>query len=94
MVPLRFIAEAFGATVNYDATTKGITITLGDMNITMQIGNTTVMVNGKSYTIDAPPVIVKGRTFVPVRFVAEILGATVEYDATTRTVKIIRDILP
>ncbi|HOI25258.1 MAG TPA: copper amine oxidase N-terminal domain-containing protein [Caldisericia bacterium] len=52
------------------------------------------MVNGKSYTIDAPPVIVKGRTFVPVRFVAEILGATVEYDATTRTVKIIRDILP
>jgi hypothetical protein len=94
MVPLRFIAEAFGATVNYDATTKGITITLGDMNITMQIGNTTVMVNGKSYTIDAPPVIVANRTFVPVRFVAEILGATVEYDATTRTVKIIRDILP
>ena len=73
---------------------KSISIVLGDMNITMQIGNTTVMVNGKSYTIDAPPVIVANRTFVPVRFVAEILGATVEYDATTRTVKIVRDILP
>jgi hypothetical protein len=64
------------------------------MNITMQIGNTTVMVNGKSYTIDAPPVIVNGRTFVPVRFVAEILGAKVDYDAATRTVTITRDLLP
>ncbi|HOI25755.1 MAG TPA: copper amine oxidase N-terminal domain-containing protein [Caldisericia bacterium] len=52
------------------------------------------MVNGKSYTIDAPPVIVNGMTFVPVRFVAEILGAKVDYDAATRTVTITRDLLP
>jgi len=94
MVPLRFIAEAFGAEVKYDAVTKGITITMGDMVIAMQIGSNTVLVNGKTHTIDAPPVIVNGRTFVPVRFVAEILGAKVDYDAATRTVTITRDLLP
>jgi hypothetical protein len=94
MVPLRFIAEAFGAEVAYDATTKGITITLGDLVIAMQIGSTNVLVNGKSHTIDAPPEVKNNRTFVPVRFVAEILGAKVDYDAATRTVTITRDLLP
>jgi hypothetical protein len=94
MVPLRFIAEAFGAEVKYDAVTKGITITMGEMVIAMQIGSQTVLVNGKTHTIDAPPVIVNTRTFVPVRFVAEILGAKVDYDQATRTVTITRDLLP
>ncbi len=94
MVPLRFIAEAFGARVEWEAVTKGITITLGDTVIAMQVGSRTVMVNGKSYTIDAPPVIKNGRTFVPIRFISEILGAKVEWDANTRTVTITRDFIP
>ena len=94
MVPLRFIAEAFGADVGYDATTRGITIELDDMTINMQIGSQTVLVNGKTHTIDAPPEIRNERTFVPVRFIAEILGAKVDYDAATRTVTITRDYLP
>ena len=94
MVPVRFISEAFGAKVDYDAATKGITISLGDTVIAMQIGNATVMVNGKPYTIDAPPVIKSGRTFVPIRFISEILNATVTYEASTRTVTIVRDYLP
>jgi hypothetical protein len=60
----------------------------------MQIGNVTVMVNGKGFTIDAPPVVKNGRTFVPIRFISEILGAKVEYEASTRTVTIVRDYLP
>jgi hypothetical protein len=94
MVPVRFISEAFGAKVDYDAATKGITITLGDTVIAMQIGNTNVMVNGKSFTIDAPPMIKANRTFVPIRFISEILKATVTYDASTRVVTIVRDYLP
>jgi hypothetical protein len=60
----------------------------------MQIGNTNVMVNGKSFTIDAPPVIRANRTFVPIRFISEILNAKVSYEASTRTVTIVRDYLP
>jgi len=94
MVPVRFIAEAYGAQVDYDSTTKGITITLEETVIAMQVGVNTAYVNGKAYTIDAPPVIVNGRTFVPIRFISEMFNATVTYDVATRTVTIVRDFLP
>jgi len=94
MVPIRFISEALGAEVKWEEITKGITITLGDTVIAMQVGSTTVMVNGKSYTIDAPPVIKNGRTFVPIRFISEHLGAKVDWDESTRTVTITRDFIP
>jgi hypothetical protein len=52
------------------------------------------MVNGKTLTIDAPPVIKLGRTFVPLRFISEALGAIVSWDAGTRTVTVVMDSLP
>ena len=76
------------------ATTKGITITLDETVIAMQVGVKTAYVNGKAYLIDAPPVIVNGRTFVPIRFISEMFNATVTYDQSTRTVTIVRDFLP
>jgi hypothetical protein len=45
-------------------------------------------INGKEVKSDVAPVIVDGRTLVPVRVVSETLGAKVAWDATTRTVKI------
>ena len=48
----------------------------------------TLEVDGQTVTTDVPPMIVDGRTMVPVRFVAEALGATVAWDAATRTVRI------
>lgn len=49
-----------------------------------------IFVDGREIATDAPPVIVQNRTFVPVRFVSEALGAQVEWDAKTRTVIITR----
>lgn len=94
MVPIRFISETFGAKVEWDNATKGITITFKDKTIAMQVGSTSAMVNGKTVTLDAPPVIKVGRTFVPLRFISEALGATVLYDAGTRTVTVVLDTLP
>jgi len=94
MVPIRFIAEAFNAKVDWDEATKGITITLGNTVIAMQVGNTTAMINGKAITLDAPPVIRAGRTFVPIRFISEAFNAQVLWDESTRTVTIIYDYLP
>jgi len=49
-----------------------------------------IFVDGLEIATDAPPVIVQNRTFVPVRFVSEALGATVDWDEGTRTVIITR----
>ncbi|MDR0273540.1 MAG: glycoside hydrolase family 11 protein [Clostridiales bacterium] len=81
MVPLRAIAEGLGATITWNDATKTITLVRG--------GATT------NLTIDVPlpdgmgsPVIVEGRTFVPARFVGEVLNATVDWDDVNRAVVI------
>jgi len=94
MVPIRFISEALGAKVEWDSVTKGITITFKDKIIAMQVGSTSAMVNGRNVTLDAPPTIRLGRTFVPLRFISEALGAIVTWDEGTRTVTIVMDTLP
>lgn len=89
-VPLRVITEGFGAEVIWVPETKGINITLGDRVISMQIGSTKAIINNKIIELDAPPEIRQGRTFVPIRFVSEALGATVDWNEKTRTVSISR----
>lgn len=49
-----------------------------------------VRVDDAILTFDQPPVIVNDRTLVPLRGIFEALGATVEWDASTRTVSATR----
>ena len=78
-VPLRLIAESYGANVQWDEATQGITITLGDTVIEMQLENTGYTVNGESKEMDVAPVTVSDRTFVPIRAVSESLGMDVKW---------------
>jgi hypothetical protein len=87
-LPLRAISEALGATVDWIAETQGITVTLGNSTIGLQIGNTSAVVNGTVKTLDAAPYIKNGRTMVPFRVIAEGLGATVEWDPALRIVTV------
>lgn len=80
MVPLRAISEGLGAKVEWDAKTQKITIKLGAKTVVVWIGKTTGTVDGKSVTMEVPPMIKKGRTFVPVRFVSEGLGCQVGWN--------------
>lgn len=80
LVPLRFIAEGFGAEVAWDDATKGITITLGDKEIKMTANSADYTVNGAAQTLDVPATITNDRTFVPLRAVAENLGKKVFWD--------------
>ena len=96
LVPLRFIAEAFGIEPIWDGTRKIIKLALsGGRMLWMQIGNKAncyVEWVGTSridpISLDSPPIITNGRTLVPIRFIAEQLGAQVDYDSTSRTVTI------
>ncbi len=89
LVPFRFIGEAIGATIDWDATQKAVSYTFGDIKIVLKIGSTSAMVNNVENLLDvAPKILSTGRTVIPVRFVSETLGATVEWDGTTKTVTI------
>ena len=79
MVPARFIFEALGADVNWDAATQTVTGSLDKKKITMQVGNPSATVDGKLVTLDAPPVVENDRTFIPLRFCAENLDCKVNW---------------
>ena len=74
MVPVRFVSEAFGATVYYDSKNKAVTITLGNQIIVLTIGNKTMVVNGIAVEMDVAATITNERTYIPLAYVAEGLG--------------------
>lgn len=88
MVPLRKIFEAMGATVSWDDTAQSIEANTDVCSVKASINNTTLTVNGTPKTLDVPPMLIESRTLVPVRFVAEAFGATVDWNEKTSTVNI------
>jgi hypothetical protein len=87
-VPLRGVFEALGATVNYDSSTSTITASNPTTNIVLQIGSTIASVNGQTQMLSQAARVVNGNTLVPLRFVAQALGAKVSWDESTNTVQI------
>jgi len=91
MGPLRFIGEALGAKVEWNPDLRPVQVSYNGKTLLLTLGSTTVLVNGQAATMDCVPVsLPPGRTFVPLRFIAEILGAKVEYDATAEGIRIVR----
>jgi copper amine oxidase-like protein len=87
-VPLRGIFERLGATVVYNNGQINATGSDGT-TIGLTIGSTAATVGGKGRTLDVAPFIVGASTYVPIRFVAESLGAQVQYDGSNNIVAII-----
>ena len=89
-VPLRFIAEAFDISVEWIASEQKILLEEGENTIELWINRMLVLKNGQEFKIDAVPLLIKNRTYVPIRFVAEALDARVEWESNTQTVIIRR----
>ncbi len=92
LVPLRFISENFGATVEWNGETQGITITLEDKTVQMTVGSTVFTVNGEEKTLLTPPVIYNSRTLVPVRAVLESFDKQLYWNGENQLVVIGSDV--
>lgn len=88
MVPLRAIFEAMGATIEWDAATFTVTAKKGTKVIKLTVGAPTASVDGKEVVLAMPAVLINSRTFVPLRFVSDALGANVSWDPPTWTAQI------
>jgi len=86
LVPLRAIFEALGATVDFSG--GQVRAQRGPTLLQLQIGSTQASVNGQNRVLDVPAQAIFGRTFVPLRFVGEALGAGVNFNTATQTVSI------
>jgi hypothetical protein len=90
-LPVRFIANALGvndANIMWDEATRKVTIISGDRVVQLTIGSKVLLLNGAAITMDVAPMITNDRTVLPVRWVAQALGAEITWDATEQTVTI------
>lgn len=95
LLPIRYVTEPLGATLDWDGTTRKVTVRLGDKILELWIGKNTALVNSREVMIDPdnpevmPLVVPPGRAMLPVRFISENLGCQVEWDAKAERVTII-----
>lgn len=90
LVPLRQVFEKMGAEVLWDDLSKTATCTLGETSVSVTLNSVNAQIGQEVYTLDAAPALINGRILVPVRFIAEGLGARVTYRDNTKTAEIIK----
>lgn len=91
-VPVRYLAYSLGVGENdiaWAQESKTVTITLNDKVVILVIGSNVMYINGEPIVMDVVPEIVDGRTMLPARWVAEALGAIVEWDESLNQAVII-----
>jgi hypothetical protein len=97
LIPVRFVTETMGAAVSWNQETQAAVIEQNGITVSVPIGSNTITVteNGETnnVTMDTAAIIREERTYVPIRYVAEALGAWVGYSDLFTTVQIYRDVL-
>jgi hypothetical protein len=97
LIPVRFVVETMGAEVEWDQEAQAAIIEQDGISITVPIGSDTISVtqdgNTSAVRMDTAAIIKEERTYVPIRYVAEALGAWVGYSDLFTTVQIYRDVL-
>lgn len=89
LVPVRFVAETLGADeVLWDGEKRTVTIKDGGDVTELSVGESTAYVNGEARELGAPARLKNNRTYVPLRFVSENMGAVVLWDEERRVVDI------
>lgn len=94
LLPVRYVAIPLGATVDWDAVSKKVTVSNNGIVIELWINRNTARVNGVDRLIDpdnssvTPVILPPGRTMLPLRFIAENLGCQVEWNGSTKEAKV------
>lgn len=91
LVPIRFVAEAMGAEVKWNESSRVVDIYLDNQHVALEVGTKRVAINNNVYEIDVASYISEdNRTMVPLRFVSEGLGFKVDYYPDDERVEIQR----
>lgn len=92
MVPLRYVAEELDAKLKLDSVSKQITVIddITGSTIVLKNGSNYALVDGVKVKLTEPVMNIKGTYYVPLRFIAGVLGSTVQWDAESKAILIER----
>ena len=87
-VPIRTTCDALGLTIDWNSKTETLTFTREGVTIAHTMRSKIVYINGVKQTFDTASINKNNRTLMPIRMLAESIGATVTWDNDTRSVHI------
>ena len=88
LLPMRQIAQELGCEVTWNEEAKQAYVINDDYTLVFEMNKATGYKNGKTFTMDVPPMIINDRTMLPVRALASALDLNIQWDDATRTVSI------
>lgn len=88
LVPIRAVIESIGGNVEWDSKRNMVTVNCYNNEIKLAIGSKLIIVNGETKENDVEPLIINGRTYLPLRFLLESLGCRVEWNPSAKSVEI------
>ena len=88
MVPMRKIFETLGATVTWNGDTETASGVRNGIRVSVSIDNPKAFIDGKATTLDQPPVLLDGRTLVPLRAISEAFECEVLWYGDTKKIYI------
>lgn len=80
VLPVRFVSENYGYTVQWNGSNKEVTVKNGEDTVVMQVNNKTMYRNGVAFVNDVAPFIKNNRTYIPIKALSESMGKNVFYD--------------
>ncbi|MDI6603610.1 MAG: copper amine oxidase N-terminal domain-containing protein [Thermoanaerobacteraceae bacterium] len=89
MVSSEFFSDTFGAEVKWEPITQTITIQDKNVNIKLIIGKKEIVINGENKPIDVEPLLMFDKKMIPLKLVAEALGAQVKWNDETGNVEVV-----
>ena len=88
LIPIRAIAEGLGCEVSWDGENQTVEIKGLNDEILLTVNSSTAVLNNENVTLDVPAQVVDDRTFVPLRFISENMGAKVEWNEEANLITI------
>ncbi|MBN3527551.1 N-acetylmuramoyl-L-alanine amidase family protein [Paenibacillus apiarius] len=86
MIPIRVVSEELGYKVNWNGKAQTVTINNDSKRLNLTVNQKTAKVNDKEVQLDVAPIVKQNATLVPLRFVGQNMGLTVEWDKDTKSV--------
>lgn len=88
LVPVRALTAAYGAEVTWDEEDHTVTVEMEDKVLVIDLDTGEATLNGEEVSLDVPPMLMNGRMVLPLRFVLEAMGFSVNYDRASGIVEI------
>lgn len=89
LLPMRATFDALGASISYEANGRIVIAHTLNHSLRLPIGERSAQIDGQPVTLEVPARVLANRIYVPLRLVAQSMGAIVGYDARAQLVTVI-----